>query len=215
MPPSLTLVVAATSRDLGIGAAHGLPWRLPPDMAFFKAVTLGAGTATGGRRNAVLMGRTTYASIPPRFRPLADRINVVLSRSADADASLSSAPDTHVFSSFPSALEYLDSRSDAGDVFVVGGGQIYDQALRLDCTKRVLLTYVSEASPSTPPIVCDTFLPDFRVGNLGAWVRRDAASLHAYLASIGAEAAQALVPADASPREHNGLQYEFTLWERE
>ncbi|KZV95636.1 hypothetical protein EXIGLDRAFT_735037 [Exidia glandulosa HHB12029] len=72
---SLTLIVAATTSN-GIGHSGKLPWKLAREMAYFKRVTSGAPT---GSRNVVLMGRNTWESIPPRFRPLAERINVVLS----------------------------------------------------------------------------------------------------------------------------------------
>ena len=77
---SFSVVVAATSAG-GIGMKGKLPWRLPGDMAFFKRVT--SSVADIGKRNAVIMGRRTWASIPAKFRPLPARLNVVLSRSAD------------------------------------------------------------------------------------------------------------------------------------
>jgi hypothetical protein len=74
------VVVAATVTG-GIGLGGKLPWSLPTDMAAFKRITttLPAGAAAGVR-NAVIMGRRTWLSIPPRFRPLPGRLNVVLSR---------------------------------------------------------------------------------------------------------------------------------------
>ena len=55
-----------------IGRAGDMPWRAPEDLAHFKAVTLGA---------PVIMGRRTWESFPPRFRPLPGRTNIVISRS--------------------------------------------------------------------------------------------------------------------------------------
>ena len=73
------LVVAAT-RKLGIGKAGTMPWKLPGDMAYFKELT--SKTADAGKQNAVIMGRKTWESIPPKFRPLPNRVNVVLTRNA-------------------------------------------------------------------------------------------------------------------------------------
>ena len=74
--PSFAIVVAADEAR-GIGAGNTLPWKLPTEMAYFKRVTT---VAPPGRQNAVVMGRKTYESIPGKFRPLRDRLNVVLSR---------------------------------------------------------------------------------------------------------------------------------------
>lgn len=71
------LVVAASER-LGIGLDNHLPWRLPGDMAAFKRITSTAPRPDAP--NAVIMGRKTWESIPPKFRPLAGRTNVVLTR---------------------------------------------------------------------------------------------------------------------------------------
>ena len=73
------LVVAAT-RKLGIGKSGTMPWKLPGDMAYFKELT--SKTAESGKQNAVIMGRKTWESIPPKFRPLPNRVNVVLTRNA-------------------------------------------------------------------------------------------------------------------------------------
>jgi dihydrofolate reductase len=75
----VTLIVAATTNN-GIGQAGKLPWRLPREMQYFARVTTGQG---GEGKNAVVMGRATWESIPRRFRPLPGRINFVVSRQAE------------------------------------------------------------------------------------------------------------------------------------
>ena len=85
----ISVVVAATRKG-GIGKDGGLPWRIPADMAFFKQVTL---AAAEGRRNAVVMGRKTWESIPAKFRPLPGRLNVVLSRAVSDPSSVSPYPE--------------------------------------------------------------------------------------------------------------------------
>ena len=61
-------VIFASTRDGGIGKDGQLPWRLKADMKFFKETTIGDGN------NAVVMGRKTWESIPPKYRPLPKRI---------------------------------------------------------------------------------------------------------------------------------------------
>lgn len=85
MKKNFALIVAATE-ELGIGVKSNLPWRLPKDMAFFKQVTMHVPKGMpADAKNAVIMGRVTWESIPPKFRPLADRINIVISRDASYD----------------------------------------------------------------------------------------------------------------------------------
>lgn len=78
--PLLNMVVAASS-DNGIGLDGQLPWRLPKEMKHFKTVT---SSAPEGMTNAVVMGRKTWLSIPAKFRPLPNRLNVVLTRTPAA-----------------------------------------------------------------------------------------------------------------------------------
>jgi dihydrofolate reductase len=94
-------VVAATAEG-GIGRDGSLPWRLPKDMALFSRLTraslphwMGTGAdpdpataATTPVRNAVVMGRKTWHSLPPKFQPLPGRLNVVLSRNPGVRAAL-------------------------------------------------------------------------------------------------------------------------------
>src|SRR6266436_8780549 len=75
----LTLIVAATKSN-GIGQNARLPWRLPKEMAYFSQVT---SNAPDGRSNVVIMGRNTWESIPKKFRPLKNRVNIVISRNKD------------------------------------------------------------------------------------------------------------------------------------
>ena len=89
---SVTLIVAATMNN-GIGLSGRLPWRLPREMAYFAKITTlvpetissnndGAHPAENiSGKNAVIMGRNTWESIPKAFRPLKGRINIILSRS--------------------------------------------------------------------------------------------------------------------------------------
>jgi len=137
-------VVVAADEASGIGVDGTLPWRIPSEMAFFKRLTT---TAPAGARNAVIMGRKTYDSIAPKFRPLAGRLNVVLTRT--------SSEDTEGVRHARSLDEALAIAAEAGvaDVFVIGGGQVYAEALADPRCARVHLTRVHAT------YACDTFLP--------------------------------------------------------
>jgi dihydrofolate reductase len=105
-------LIWAQARGGVIGQDGAIPWRLPEDQAHFRACTLGA---------TVVMGRRTWESLPERFRPLPGRRNVVLTRRPGW-----SAPGAEV------AAELADALTAApGDVWVVGGAEVYAAALPL------------------------------------------------------------------------------------
>jgi dihydrofolate reductase len=87
-----------------IGSGGALPWHLPEDLKLFKALTTGS---------TVVMGRRTWESLPPRFRPLPGRRNVVLSRTLDGVGA-----GVPVVASVEQAL-------GEGDLWVIGGGEVY------------------------------------------------------------------------------------------
>ncbi len=144
--PSFAIVVAA-DQARGIGAGNALPWKLPTEMAYFKRITT---EAAPGRQNAVVMGRKTYESIPAKFRPLKDRLNVVLSRDPAYVAE-----GARTCRSLEGALALLASESSVDQVFVIGGSSVYSEALRHPRCSRVFVTRVHATFP------CDASLSEF------------------------------------------------------
>ena len=120
-PPEIVLV-AAIARNGVIGADGGMPWHLPADLKHFKAVTLG---------HPVVMGRRTFESIG---RALPGRRNVVVSRS------LQQAPDGCLLAD---SLDHAVAAADAETVMVIGGGELYRQALPR--ARRMELTLIDAA----------------------------------------------------------------------
>ena len=148
-PPAFSIVVAADQAN-GIGKAGKLPWRLPGEMAYFKRLTT---EAPAGRRNAVIMGRKTYESILPKYRPLSERFNMVLSRDA------SYRPQgAFVVSSLDEALRELAKLETLGQLFCIGGGELYAAALLHPRCERVYLTRVHASFD------CDTKLAELGEG---------------------------------------------------
>ena len=151
---SFSIVVAATTSVFGIGRKGDLPWKIAEDMAFFKRITT---TAPEKRMNAVIMGRKTYESIPAKFRPLSDRINVILSRDLNLRETLSLPASVLIASTFEEALakisgaEYVDI---VQEVFVVGGGAVYQEALGSKYCNKIYLTEVNSEIQDL-----DTFFP--------------------------------------------------------
>ena len=113
-------LIAAVAADGTIGDKNSIPWRIPGEQKYFRAVTSG---------NPIVMGRKTHESIG---RPLPDRRNIVITRSPDFRAA-----GCEVFGSLDDALAAC---RDAARVFVIGGGELYRQALPL--AERLYLTEI-------------------------------------------------------------------------
>lgn len=129
------IVVAA---DLGEGIGHRgqLPWHLPADLAHLKRLT--TETEVPGATNAVVMGRVTWDTIPERWRPLPRRFNVIVTRQVNLAVPEGAARS----SSFVRALEVARARVDVERIFVLGGGEIYRQAIGMPRCRRIYLTRV-------------------------------------------------------------------------
>lgn len=158
--------IVATDRKGTIGKAGEIPWYLPADFKFFKRTTIG---------HPVVMGRKTFESIG---RPLPKRTNIVLTRDPFYGAS-----GIVVVHSLDEALQH-SACTEAEEVFIIGGGEIYRQAMPL--LQRVYLTRVD-----TEIADGDAFFPDL---DPAEW------ELH-WLEEH---------PAD----EKNELDFRFSRWER-
>ena len=135
--------VVAFDDERGIGRDGTLPWRIPADMAFFKRLTLGKQP----EKNAVVMGRVTWDSIPARFRPLVQRQNLVLTRGQPKlPASVQTAS---------TLSDALASLADAAQIFVIGGASVYEAALQDRRCNQIFVTRVRGTHG------CDRFFPEF------------------------------------------------------
>jgi len=126
-----TYIVVAIASNNAIGKNNQLLWHLPNDLKHFKEITTG---------HTVIMGRKTYDSVG---KPLPKRRNIVITRQAIT------IPGCEVAGSLQQAIEL--GRSD-GDVYIIGGAEIYKQAMPL--TDIIYLTIVHQAFEA------DTFFPE-------------------------------------------------------
>eukprot|EP00775_Hariotina_reticulata_P006877 gene6877-7093_t len=242
-------IVVAVTRNWGIGSGGGLPFDLPGDMKYFRQLT--SQTSSPKVRNAVIMGRKTFLSIPEKFRPLKGRLNIVLTSqppaaedaapaaaAAAADAVLSpviragseqqevrsplqdcsnkssqqnqqqgqqeaklkqqqeqqqvlppTSNDLLYATSLDAAMQLLEGAPYSGvieTVFVIGGGQVYQEAVSSDRCSVIHLTKV-DAEPA-----CDTFFPD-----------------------ITAEGSQWRLWSSARPCLDRGIRYQFLVYTKE
>lgn len=133
--PRLTLI-AAVARNRAIGLNNQLPWHLPEDLKHFRTVTQG---------HPVIMGRKTWESLPDSFRPLPGRLNLVMSRQKNYPA-----PGARMVASLSEALEAVNQTPEA---FVIGGAELYAQALPQ--ANRLILTEVET------DVAGDAWFPEF------------------------------------------------------
>ena len=132
--------IAAVAQNGIIGNRGDLPWHLPDDLKYFQRITKG---------HHVITGRKNYESIPAKYRPLKDRVNIVVSRNAAYQA-----PGALVVDSLTAGLE-VAHLADEHEAFIIGGGQIYREALTMRLVDRLYLTLVHgevEGDTHFPPL---------------------------------------------------------------
>lgn len=139
-------IIVAIAQNNAIGFENKLIYWLPNDLKRFKQLTTG---------NTIIMGRRTFESLPKGALP--NRRNIVLSRNGKAE----DFPGADLFTDLESAL-----KDCTGDVFILGGASVYEQALPL--ADRLCLTYVHDT-----PAQADTFFPAFNDNDWEETFRED------------------------------------------
>jgi dihydrofolate reductase len=132
------LIVAKSARNI-IGKDNDLIWHLPADMRFFTESTRG---------HIVIMGRRNWDSIPLKYRPLSDRLNIVVSRKEDY-----AEDGCEHYTSIEEAINAY--KDDNRDIYIIGGGQIYDYALKHNLVNEMLITKIDHDFEG------DTVFPEF------------------------------------------------------
>lgn len=131
-------LIAAVSQNNVIGKGNSIPWRLPDDMKYFAETTT---------NNPVIMGRKSWDSLPPKFKPLPNRRNIVLTK--QETIAITGCDVYH------SLEEALDDCLVGGDqlVYIIGGAEIY--RLGLDFADELLLTEIHGE------VEGDVYFPEF------------------------------------------------------
>lgn len=150
----VSLIVAKESNN-GIGFNGDLLFRIKKDMSYFKDIT--SNVSQPNLKNAVIMGRKTWLSIPPKFRPLENRQNVVLTRSNLIEKGKDTESSVMIENSLRTAIDKLKEMPDIEEIFIIGGYQIYREAIENNLIDKLYITQISYSLPSEK---IDTFLPD-------------------------------------------------------
>ena len=148
----LSLVVAHDTK-FGIGKANSLPWKLKKEIRYFKWLTTKSPkgySQTVDCLNAVIMGRKTWESIPQKFRPLPDRLNIVLSRNEkyNTENNNKSIPLTFFAESLDEGIEFAKDYipkiliKQLGYIFIIGGASLYQETFKRPDLKNIYITQI-------------------------------------------------------------------------
>lgn len=121
-------MIAAMGSNRVIGKDNDIPWHLPNDFKYFKETTKG---------HHVLMGRKNWESLPPSFKPLPGRPNVIITRQSAYDAK-----GGQVVQSLDQALD-IARQNNEEEAFIIGGGEIY--RMGLDRADKIYLTEINQS----------------------------------------------------------------------
>jgi dihydrofolate reductase len=136
MNTSLSIIVAVAKNNV-IGRNNDLIWHLPADMKYFKETTAG---------HSIITGRKNYESIPEKYRPLPNRVNIVVTRQENYVA-----PGAVVLPSVDAAIAYAKQLEGHDEIFIIGGGEIYKQSIaKVD---KLYITKIEQAFEG------DTYFP--------------------------------------------------------
>ncbi|QQR54843.1 dihydrofolate reductase [Candidatus Peregrinibacteria bacterium] len=138
-------IISALDKNRGIGKNNSLPWHLPADLKHFKETTIGG---------TVIMGRKTWESIPEKYRPFKERLNIVISR-----GELVLPEGVLLAHSLDEALELAEAHVQKEDghkrkAFIIGGATLYTEAIQHSACEELLLTELEGSFD------CDAFFPE-------------------------------------------------------
>ncbi|KAK6358278.1 dihydrofolate reductase [Orbilia blumenaviensis] len=231
----VTIIVASTPRPtlaIGKSLTNDMPWpRIPSEMSYFSRVTRRVPTSppnSGSKyTNAVIMGRKTWDSLPTKYKPLAGRVNVVVSRSASSTTSafgelwVENIEEgvrllKQKLTTSSSSISSGEGTSLTGEkegtlalhkIFIIGGSQIYKLAMELPKTSDAFPTRILHSTILTPDYAAeegvDVFFPPI---DETQWTKGDLDQL-VEVTGEKRETVEGL-------REDNGVTFEFGVWER-
>ena len=125
----ITLIVAVAENNV-IGKNNALIWHLPKDMQYFKKITEG---------HHIITGRKNYISIPEKFRPLQNRTNIILTHQKDFKED-----NCIILHTLEDAISFAKNNNEK-ELFIIGGGQIYREAIEKNVVDKMYITHVHQA----------------------------------------------------------------------
>lgn len=144
--PEIIAIACIRKHDQAIGRKNELLFRIKENIKFFTGRTIG---------HTVIMGRNNWDSIPAQYRPLKERLNIVLSRRIDTKF-----PEGVFKATTLEAAIGLATVKKHGNIFIIGGGQVYQEALRKKLVDLVVLTVVNDPEGEDNSVADTFFAPN-------------------------------------------------------
>lgn len=139
----ISLIVCKTI-DNGIGYHNNLLFKIKKDMDFFKTSTIT--TNNSNKQNAILMGYNTWESIPNKFKPLNNRINIVITdKHYDymiQENNLKYNNQLVIYNNLSNSIKQLKQRNDIDNLFIIGGQNIYNSIIQMNIIDKLYLTTI-------------------------------------------------------------------------
>ena len=130
-------IILAVDSKWWVWKDGSMPWKLPTDLQYFRYIT--TQTEKQWKRNAVIMWRKTWDSLPNKFKPLDDRHNIVISRQKKLVHH-----NVSTMLGIEQALSFAWNRSDIDKIFIIGGANIYAQSIHHDKLQNIYLTRIEK-----------------------------------------------------------------------
>ena len=158
-------LIVANQTNKGIGKNGTIPWYVPEDLDYFSKLTRGAFDSDNifdhTKKNVVIMGRKTWDSIPPKSKPLRDRINIIISKSGENRHPLETQ-DTLFFKEMDTLFSYLRQqyhKGNLGKIYIIGGHSIYKYFLDNISLDKIYVTNILSNHE------CDVTFPKINSGS--------------------------------------------------
>ena len=145
MKNKIIIISALCEKNNVIGKNNKIPWHINEEYKLFKNKTL---------NQVVIYGRNTYESIPQKFRPLPNRINIVITRNKNL---FEENENLFIFDSLEKAINYCEKNFSERKIFLCGGKRIYEEGLKI--CKYLYLSFIKKTYEG------DVFFPEINYKN--------------------------------------------------
>lgn len=127
----MVVLIAAIAQNSVIGYKGVIPWKIPQELQLFKKTTVG---------HTVIMGRKTFEGLPNDYKPLPNRLNIVITNNMGR---WSSCGNFMVASSLPLGIKIAQILKPLRYIFIIGGAQLYRAAFEIDCLDKLLISEIN------------------------------------------------------------------------